>query len=186
MAIGRAKITLPGMTIRAYGPGVPIDLPEDHPFYARVGLVASEWAHFEHILDLIIWRLAEVDDRRGACITAQIMGAGGRCKAISTLAGNEGLPNTLIKRVRKLMSDSYPVADLRARLVHDPWYKVTGADSPGQFRSMAFSDHRYGVQYISESEIADTLERVRGLKATAASLRHDFESELATLRKKQP
>src|SRR5262245_35059281 len=33
----------------------PPTLPEEHPFYALVGRVASEWAHLEHILDTTIW-----------------------------------------------------------------------------------------------------------------------------------
>src|SRR5436190_450935 len=37
--------TFPGWLL-APGP-----LPDDHPFYALVGRVASEWAHLEHIVD---------------------------------------------------------------------------------------------------------------------------------------
>ena len=29
-----------------------------HPIYQMVGQVASEWAHLEHLLDELIWRLA--------------------------------------------------------------------------------------------------------------------------------
>src|SRR5262245_1557816 len=32
-------------------------LPDEHSFYNMVGRVASEWAHFEHVLDLAIWEL---------------------------------------------------------------------------------------------------------------------------------
>ena len=56
----------------------PGPLPEDHPFYALVGRVASEWAHLEHIIDLTIWKLLDVDDRLGACLTAQYPGVGHR------------------------------------------------------------------------------------------------------------
>jgi hypothetical protein len=56
-------------TLSVHGP-----LPPDHPLYARIGRVASEWAHIEHILDLIIWKLANIHDKQGACITSQILG----------------------------------------------------------------------------------------------------------------
>jgi hypothetical protein len=31
--------------------------PEDHPFFGSIGRVNAHWAHFEHVLDLIIWDL---------------------------------------------------------------------------------------------------------------------------------
>jgi hypothetical protein len=48
--VDRSTFFAPRVTI--HGP-----LPEDHPFYALVGRVASEWAHLEHILDTTIWDL---------------------------------------------------------------------------------------------------------------------------------
>lgn len=40
--------------------------PKDHPIYNLVGQVASEWAHFEHALDRIIWALGGVSESKGA------------------------------------------------------------------------------------------------------------------------
>jgi len=159
-------------------------LPSDHTFYAKVGHVASEWAHLEHILDLVIWELAGVDPQKAACITAQIMGVGGRCKTIGSLGGLVGLSAPLLKRVRVLMSDSYPVGDLRARVVHDPWYIEVGRESVGQFKSMAYSDQRYGIKDVDDAEIAETLNRIQKLKDDAGAIRNAILSELDTLRKK--
>jgi hypothetical protein len=59
-------------------------LPSDHRVYTLIGNVASEWSHLEHTLDLIIWDLAHIDAEKGACVTAQIIGATPRFRAIIT------------------------------------------------------------------------------------------------------
>jgi hypothetical protein len=59
--------------------------PDDHPIYAKVGKVASDWAHVEHMLDLIISELAATNLQIVVCITAQMTGVYPRCKAILAL-----------------------------------------------------------------------------------------------------
>lgn len=187
MPAGKGRITLGPLRVEGRGPGLRVyaDLPDGHPFYASIGLVASEWAHFEHALDLIIWDLAGIDPVRGACITSQIMGAGGRCKAISTLSDLRELPAAMSKSARTLMNDSYKVADKRARIVHDPWYIETERGQPGQFKSMAFTDPRHGIRDISQDEIDDALRAIRKLKVRAISLHHEFRDTLKALREKR-
>jgi hypothetical protein len=164
-------------TLSVYGP-----LPEDHQLYALVGRVASEWAHIEHILDLTIWKLAEIPNARGACITSQILGINPRCKAIASLGANRLSPN-LLKEFRKLANDSFVVSDLRARIVHDPWYmEVSGKTA--QFKAMPVSDPRYGIQDVSDSEINDTITKIKALQARASGLRSNVLDELESSQKK--
>jgi hypothetical protein len=59
--------------------------PDNHPIYTLVGRAASAWAHLEHTLDLIIWDLIGLDPKRIACVTAQIIGATNRYRAIESL-----------------------------------------------------------------------------------------------------
>ena len=153
-------------------------LPDDHPFYANVGRVASEWAHAEHTLDLIIWKLASINPQRGACITAQIMGISGRCKAIVSLGELRGIQEPILRRVRKLMSDSYPVGDMRARIVHDPWYTGASPMSVGQFKSMAYSDRRFGIEDISQPEVDNILGHIKCLTKTARALFREIRDAL--------
>lgn len=147
-------------------------LPEAHPFYVKVGLIASEWAHLEHILDLIIWEICKIDHATLACLTAQIMGVGPRCKAIIALCGRVGISDEIIlKKIRKLMSDSYGPADERARVVHDPWYIRSDDNQVGQFKAMPYSDQRFGIQEVMDNEIATALEHIRSLKVRANEIR---------------
>jgi len=68
----------------SYKVWTPTPLPPDHHVYTLVGRVASEWSRFEHTLDLIICDLANIEPEKGACITAQIMGATPRFRVIIT------------------------------------------------------------------------------------------------------
>ena len=158
---------------------------EDHPTYAAVGLIASEWSHLEHVLDLLIWQLADVQSKRGACITAQIMGVPGRCKAIILLGSIKGLSEPLLKQFRKLMSDSYSVADLRARAVHDPWYVETGTDRAGQFKSMPYSEMHFGIKDVDRQKLGDDLVKIRALQDHAVRLREAAIAELSALPKER-
>jgi hypothetical protein len=160
------------------------NLPDTHPFYAAVGRIASEWSHLEHELDLTIWKLAKVGAKAGACITSQIMGVGPRCKAILTLGTMRGLSPKLRKKYRTLMGESYAVADDRARAIHDPWYGELYSGQAAQFRAMPYSDPRFGIMDISESDLDQTLKNIRKLQLRARALMTEVEAELGTSRGK--
>jgi hypothetical protein len=66
-------------------------LPEAHPLYADIGRVAAQWAHYEHILDLIIWDLAATGPEKGACISGQLVGTTPRYFAMLALGTTRGL-----------------------------------------------------------------------------------------------
>src|SRR5262245_44744590 len=91
---------------------------------------------------------------------------GQRCKALHSLCMLHGVAETILKSIKTLMCYSYEVAELRNRIVHDPWYfEHTGSGVPGQFKAMPYSDRRHGHQEIQEAEITDTLEKIQRLKA---------------------
>jgi hypothetical protein len=108
-----------GTTAGGYGAGslayTRTDLltvaPDGHPIYALVGRVASGWSHVEHTLDEIIWELAGIEPIKGAAMTAQIMGAYSRFKAILALLSRPELANRpglelVLKRVTELTNKS--------------------------------------------------------------------------------
>lgn len=157
-------------------------LPASHPFYLDIGRVASAWSHVEHTLDLIIWHLADIHMQVGACMTSQIMGVGPRCKAIHLLGLTEGLSEELLRSVRKLMSDSYSIADQRARVIHDPWYSDRGTGIASQFKAMPYSDPRLGFIEVTKEEIEYVLKGIAGLQFRAHLLRNKITVELQALR----
>jgi hypothetical protein len=159
----------------------PPTLPEEHPFYALIGRVASEWAHLEHILDTTIWGLLGANEELAACVTSQIMGIGPRCKAILTLGFARNLHEKILAPFRKLMNDSYSTADCRARFVHDPWFVQAGTEGASQFRAMPYVDMRFGKQDIDKREVETTIKKIRDLQNRASELRKNVLSALEAL-----
>ena len=154
-----------------------VPLPEDHEYFGMAGRVASEWSHLEHLLDRIIWAMSDFENEIIACITAQIPGVPGRCRAIQALGGLIGIENETLKRVKKLKGDAYEVGDLRARVVHDPWYLELPSGSVAQFRAVP-----YGLEEISAQKIEGTIEKIRKLQSRAKDLNRDIRFALKALR----
>jgi hypothetical protein len=144
-------------------------LPEQDPFYALVGRVASEWAHLEHILDTTIWGLLSIEEKLGASVTSQIMGVSPRCKAIITLCVARGVNEPTWKPFAKLMSDSFDVSEWRNRFVHDYW-AMPEQGKATQFRAMAFKDKRFGFVDIGKEALNKTIEETKKLQQRASYL----------------
>jgi len=141
-----------------------------------VGHIASEWAHLEHILDEIIWNLSKIDQKKGACVTAQLMGTGPRCRAIVSLCTISGIDDEMIAKVRSFMGSCERASEHRHRIVHDPWYVDTGTQKPAQFKSMPFrgiktSGPQYGITEADAAQIDKTLNDVRELVSEATTLK---------------
>jgi hypothetical protein len=145
-------------------------MPDDHPMLAVVGQIASQWAHIEHVLDTIIWKLVGAEPKTCACITAQLAGPYARFKTIISLANILGLDAKTVKRITELQYKIQERAEKRHRIVHDPWYsdvsiRTTRSDSdgattetsddniaaklkpsPAQFKSVPFKNYDFGLQ----------------------------------------
>ncbi|QIE55967.1 hypothetical protein G5B40_11185 [Pikeienuella piscinae] len=163
--------------------GTYIPLPDAHPLYAMVGRVVSEWAHLEHVLDQTIWTLLSNAAREEtACITAQIMGVRPRCLTIISLSEAHGIKPETVKKVRKLMADSFKVSDLRNRWVHDPWYFDVASRSASQFRSMPAPNREFGFIDVAEDRLSHTIDETRKLKKRAFEFRLEIQGEIEALR----
>lgn len=178
-----SKTIVNSPTLRVYQP-----LPEDHQFYHTIGRVVSEWAHFEHALDVIIWKLLSwgttgLPDKLMASVTSQIMGVNPRCKVIEALGRAHKIDDAILKKVRRLKNDSFSVADWRNRWVHDPWYSDKDTDEPSQFRAMPPIDPQYGLCDIKEDEVERTISETRALKERTVKLLNKIQDALRSSKK---
>ncbi len=130
-------------------------LPESHPVYALVGRVASEWSHFEGVLDTIIWKLARLPAPLGAAITAQIMGAGNRLVTIRSLATEVMLLDQIHDDLKTLEGRTFKWLKPRNRTVHDPWFWEIHSHETKQQRSMPKEELVFGMVPIGEDELKD-------------------------------
>jgi hypothetical protein len=161
--------------------------PDGHPIYQIVGQVASEWAHLEHTLDTLIWRLASINHADGSCITAQLMGATPRYRTLiaqlTHRAKREPSLKRFIKSVTGLMNKTYDIQEQRNRIIHDPWYaeptaSLFGHGPPAQFKSMPAKGLEFGITDIDLESTKKTLERVKDLSAKVSQLMLDVTDEL--------
>jgi hypothetical protein len=89
-----------------------------------------------------------------------------------------------LKKFRTLASNSFVVSDLRARILHDPWYIEQVSGKTGQFKAMPAADLRYGIHDVGKTEINDTIAKIKALQERASSLRGDVLAELEPSQKK--
>jgi hypothetical protein len=94
-------------------------------YYTAIGRVAAAWAHLELIINHSIWELANVEQRIGACITAQIISPGARFRTLVALVAERGGSQEAIKSLNSFSSEVDARARERNRIVHDPSF-VTG------------------------------------------------------------
>jgi hypothetical protein len=119
-----------------------------------------------------IFQLFETGSLSLACITAQLMGATPRFNAIIALltmrSKHEPEFAKLIKKANALLQRSYEVAELRNRIVHDPWFVEERSRQTAQLRMMPRKELHYGLKPIGRqhvrtalANIAEFSERVR-------------------------
>lgn len=167
-------------------------LPEDSPIYGLVGQVASDWAYLEHVLDLIIWELAGIKQSVGACLTAQMMGHVPRCEAIIALATHRGLDPSIVERADRLKNSLFQVSTPRNRVVHDPWILISTTNSrghfhePGQFKSMARKELRFGASKAEIDDIQDLIAKIREKIKDCSDFRNAVSDALKALQERRP
>jgi len=156
----------------------------DHPYLQLIGRVASEWTHFEHILDQIIWALAGIDENIAICITGQMIGATLRFKAIDALGKHLGISQELLTKTNRLKNDNYAVVEGRNRIVHDPWFVVMEPTGDRNYTSTTGQLKSSPPGHVSKTqqEIWDVLLNIRSLITKVSELQVEFMQEIYSLR----
>lgn len=185
MVSGSGKMTLPSVKMHATGIiGLLKEdlkpLPDEHAFYTLIGRIAAEWARFEHILDQIIWALADGPEDINSCITAQVLSFNGRIKAIKALATYRGQDVSKSKEMKKINKKLFDLSEKRNRFIHDAWLvKTIGPfeSDPGQFKSITQSNNEFGFEPISKSELLDVINKIKELAEAATALKKRFSEK---------
>src|ERR1700751_209257 len=95
----------------------------------------------------MIWSLANMEDEEGACVTAQIMGAAARLRALCALVGlQKGITPALIKDLKRFTSDTGGLTEQRNRIVHDSWMMGRRTKKVAQLRVTANQKLDYGFR----------------------------------------
>jgi hypothetical protein len=90
--------------------------------YSAIGVVASEWADLESLVDFCAIKLADAPISTTLCFTAQISGINRKLDAYLAIAKlRVGDDDPLISELNKFQRDAVGISEVRNRIVHDPW-----------------------------------------------------------------
>jgi hypothetical protein len=159
-------------------PSIHSPLPHDSPIHNLVGRIAANWSQVEHLLDLIIWQLARLDDPTGACLTGQIIGSFGRIYAIKALCIHRGLSVSVLDQVGILGKNLKGIQDRRNRILHDPWYFEIATQQTEQYKSMARDEFLSGFYKVDEAYLQKTLASIGRRIDMVGALRNAINAEL--------
>jgi hypothetical protein len=98
--------------------------PAGHDLYEatliEIGRITTTWAKFEHWIDVAIWYLSDVDDRKGACITTQLGSVHAKFRALQALMVEAGRPEAIRKEVARIAEHAAAVVKIRNKFAHGP------------------------------------------------------------------
>jgi hypothetical protein len=162
--------------------------PKGHRIYKLVGKIASDWTHFEHELDRIIWCPTPTISSIPVCITAQLIGPMPRFRALIALLTLRSVSQPVftkyIKEANTFSGQIGGVAEARNRIVHDPWYYDKASGTVAQFKSMPASDRGYGIRERDILGVEQTLRDIAKHTKTAEKLFKRLNRDVSTLLKK--
>jgi len=95
-----------------------VDVYEDT--LREIGRITTTWAKFEHWIDQAIWILADIDPRKGACITSQVGSIHGKFRALLALMEEAKRPKPAIDAANQLSTKAANVVNVRNRFAHGP------------------------------------------------------------------
>src|SRR5947207_1581421 len=85
--------------------------------YRLIGMIATEWAFFEHLLNRAFLITMQMDPARITCLTGQMIGATPRLKAIQAIAELEEWSDGLKNKIRSFSQKTFELAEKRNRAV---------------------------------------------------------------------
>jgi hypothetical protein len=160
-------------------------IPPEH--YAAIGMVASNWAGLEILIDSAIWALSGMDDEEGACLTAQFGSIGRRLDAFNALIRLREGSAALIGKINAFTKAAHDTVKERNRIIHDPWVREKHTGAPHRFQVTA--DPRPVMKYklVPTDDVIAVADRIADLVDQFDDLiRKDVIGELGPLRRTRP
>jgi hypothetical protein len=109
----------------------------------------------EFYMDWLIWQLAKVEQKAGACLTSQLPGVGARMRVIIALLHLREIPEKIIKEFRTFEGYIQNLGQQRNRAVHDTW--AMAAEGVIQLRlAIVEKKLKFGATPVAINEILKT------------------------------
>jgi hypothetical protein len=127
----------------------PSSISDEH--YSAIGKIVANWAALEATINFAIWRIGEIPETIGACITSQIFTFDAKMKALISILEVRGNLDKTITKINKFHDDIRAISTFRNRIAHDPWVHDEKTDSPHRLQISA--DKTLILEYKLESTV---------------------------------
>jgi hypothetical protein len=128
--------------------------------YVAIGMVASNWAAFEYLVNSALWYLAKVDDEPGACLTSQIPNMGRSFDALAAIVRLRGGTDTAIRKINQFAQETHTLGTKRNRVVHDPWAAEKKTSVPHRLEISAQKKLIFGYQPVPTAQLQKVVEEI--------------------------
>jgi hypothetical protein len=155
----------------------------DH--YAAIGTVVSNWAVLEVLMASLIWRLANVADYEGACITSQIGNSGRLIAALISLIKLDDASDELIDKYKKFDDKTRKLQDRRNRITHDPWSLDLATSMPHRFEVSARKTLNFEYKPVSTNDVLNIVDEISKLISEFNELAEQTIFKLSASRQKR-
>lgn len=136
-------------------------LPPEH--YHAIGLVAANWAALEILVASAIWRIGEIPDDIGACLTSQIYTFDSKVKALEAILKRRGDLEPVIKALSKFNTEAGNALRRRNRAMHDGWIVDAETDEVMRYEITANRKLRLGYVGASTSDLMTLAQEILDL-----------------------
>ena len=104
-------------------------------------------AKFEHWIDQAIWILADLDPRKGTCITSQVGSIHGKFRALLALMEDAKRPKLAIDAANQLSAKAANVVNVRNRFANNLCGRMSSTRTAKQARQTSQRRHELGSEH---------------------------------------
>ncbi len=134
-----------------------------------LGHMSAMWAALEHAVNDMLWELANVERRAGACFTAQMIGPGPRFRALVAMLQVREAKKPLIEEVNRFGIKIGGLGAQRNRYAHDVWTR--NIETKEIMRIVITSDKQQVTEFV-----VTTVEEIDHLTAKIQNCIKDFDA----------
>jgi hypothetical protein len=90
-------------------------------YFTQIGRATHAWSTLELIVDIIIWKVAEVQPMLGSCMTNRIPSIHGKFTTLVALLTLLEGSKPYVDALNKLSGNAFQLVERRNRVIHDAW-----------------------------------------------------------------
>jgi len=145
-----------------------------------VGDITTHYAAFEHVINETIWILCNLDDRKGGCITSEIISLKPRFKILIALLHELKFEKSIISEAEQLLGRATKTVLFRNKYAHTPIeLAIKDGELVPMIRHIKIEETlKNDLKEYDFNEMLTTSKRCQELTGSAKMLRSNVEKHL--------